>query len=420
MVLLTDMTISEMATYAITFLAVYIQVFFLITFIERRKELLSDKEEPKKLTHYPSLTVIMPCWNEETTVHGTIDSLLHLDYPKDKLKIIVVDDGSTDTTWEEISKYEGHPQIKIYHKENGGKHTALNLGLEKADTDFIACLDADSFVAPDALLRIMPYFDNPLTMSVAPAAVIHQPKTLVQSAQRIDYFMSAFIKKMLGLMSALHVTPGTLPVYRKEVFEKLGGFRKAYNTEDGEIALRMQANNMKIDYCPDAIVYTIGPNTVKKLFHQRVRWTYGFFRNLMDYRHLFFRKQFGNLAFFTLPAALLSMLSAVYLFGMALANITKYIVQKVIYYRTVGFTLHGGPHFTFDWFYLNTKTTFFIIIMLYLMVVLTMILGRRLVERKTAFSLHILTYMLLYSIVAPFWLLKSVYNVVRRKQISWR
>lgn len=416
-----DMTIQEVATYSITFLAVYVQVFFLITFFERRKELLANSDIPKELETYPSVTVIMPCWNEEKTVHGTIDSLLSLDYPKDKLFIIVVDDGSTDTTWQEILQYKDHPQIKIFTKENGGKHTALNLGLEHANTDFIACLDADSFVAADALKRMMPYFEHKETMAVAPAAVIHKPKTLVQSAQRVEYHMSAFIKKMLGLIGGLHVTPGTLPVYRKEVFEKIGGFRKAYNTEDGEIALRMQANNMKIDYCPDAVVYTIGPHSVRKLFHQRVRWTYGFIRNLIDYRRLFFKKEFGNLAFFTLPAGILSMFAAVYLFGLAITNIVRLIVEKTIYYQTVGFDFQtSAPQFKVDWFFFNTKTTFFILIMLYIMLIISMVLGRRLVERKPSFSFHIITYMLLYSIVAPFWLMKSVYNVFRRRQISWR
>lgn len=86
------MTVGEMVTYAITFLAVYVQIFMLVTFFERRKELQKSFDAPlPTLTHFPKVAIIVPCWNEETTVHGTILSLLNLNYPSDRLEIIVVE-----------------------------------------------------------------------------------------------------------------------------------------------------------------------------------------------------------------------------------------------------------------------------------------------------------------------------------------
>ena len=149
----------EVLTYPFLFIAVFFEVFLLVTFLSqpaktRRAQVLSTKT--------PNVAVIVPCWNEEKTIKGTVDSLLALDYPKDKLTIVLVDDGSTDGTAKVMDTFIGNPQITVIHKENGGKHTAVNLGIEKSpQAEFVGCLDADSFVAPDALREIIGYFDDP-------------------------------------------------------------------------------------------------------------------------------------------------------------------------------------------------------------------------------------------------------------------
>lgn len=417
--------IHTLIFYILIFCALYVQVFFLVTFIERRKDLVSIKKKKNiVLQNYPTVSVIVPCWNEENTVSRTATSLINLDYPKDKLSIFLMDDGSTDNTWKIIQTLsEQHPGIiRGIHKENGGKHTALNLGIEESESEFIACLDADSFVEPDALTRLVAYFEDPEIMAVAPAAAVYEPKTFVQSAQHVEYHMSIFNKKMLGFLGGMHVTPGTLPVYRREVFSEIGMFRKAYNTEDGEIALRMHANHLKIEYCPEALVYTIAPDSIMKLYRQRLRWMYGFLRNVIDYRRLLLRKEFGNLAFFTLPSALISIMGSMYLFGMVVYNIFNFVVQRIQYYNVVGWNIHTffRGSFHFDWFFFNTRTIFFVMIMLYLTIILTMVIGRHISEGRTKFSFHIFTFIILYSVIAPIWLMQAVYNIVTSRQSSWR
>ena len=165
------MNIAELVIYTMTFLALYVQVFLFVTFLEHRRQLKKESRAAGIPTRYPSVAVVVPCWNEATTVHGTVESLLALEYPKEKLQLILVDDGSTDNTWQEISKYKDHPQIQILQKENGGKHTAVNYGIENTTTEFVSCLDADSFVAPDALRRMIAMFEeNPDMMAIAPSS----------------------------------------------------------------------------------------------------------------------------------------------------------------------------------------------------------------------------------------------------------
>lgn len=412
------MNIAEIAVYAITFLAVYVEVFLLVTFIERRKDLWKEGKETISLDTYPTVAIIVPCWNEEKTVHGTVESLLALDYPKDKVSIIVVDDGSTDSTWNEILKYKDHNQIKILQKQNGGKHTAVNYGIENTNTDFVSCLDADSFVVPDALKRMIYMFQqNPSIMAVAPSIIINNPKTLIQQIQRVEYNMAVYIKKMLAYLDAIHVTPGPFSVFRREVFNKIGGFRKAHNTEDMEIAFRMQENHMRIGHCYTAHIYTVGPNTVYKLYRQRVRWIYGFIQNVIDYRRLIFRKSYGNFSLFTLPSGIVSITATVYLFFTVAYNFIVWCIERVVIWRTVGLQV---PQYNFhiELFYINTHALLFIIAILYSLVAFATIIGSRMVKQKM--NLHIVSYIVVYSIIAPVWLMKAIWNSITSRKPQWR
>ncbi|MBI5005017.1 MAG: glycosyltransferase family 2 protein, partial [Candidatus Lloydbacteria bacterium] len=118
--------------------------------------------------------------------------MLNIDYPKDRLRILAINDGSTDDTALVLKKYLGHPQIKVINKENGGKHTVLNMGIAQATTDFIGCLDADSYVKPDALIRLMRRFENPLVMAVVPSLHVSNAKTLIQKMQLVEYVIGTF------------------------------------------------------------------------------------------------------------------------------------------------------------------------------------------------------------------------------------
>ncbi len=125
-------TILQGLMYPFLFLSMYFQVLLLISFFENHKKI--KDEESYKIDVYPTVTIAVPCWNEEKTLSGTIDSLLSLSYPQDKLTIIIVDDGSTDKTLSIAKAYEEkYPHIvKAFHKENGGKHTAVNVALHNA------------------------------------------------------------------------------------------------------------------------------------------------------------------------------------------------------------------------------------------------------------------------------------------------
>lgn len=413
-------SILDIFFYTLIFLSVYVQIFFLVTFLENRKKIIV-RQGTMKLDRYPAVTIAVPCWNEETTVYKTIRSLLALNYPKDKLKIFLIDDGSTDGTYRVIKKFEKYSNITVFHKENGGgKHSALNFALDNLDTEFFSCLDADSFADSESLIRIMSYFAfDPMVMAVAPSVTVSDPRNIIQRAQQAEYFMGVYTKKMLGFLGAINVTPGPLTVFRRKVFDELGNYRHGHNTEDMEIAYRMQKNGYKIEHCNDAYVYTNTPSTIKKLYKQRLRWIYGFINNTIDYRDLLFKKKYGNFALFTLPTGTISILAISYLFGQIVYNLFQSIYSKFIEFKTVGFSMLK-PGLNFDWFFINTQSSVFLVIFIYSLAVFAIVFGRWMSERKWRISLDMIYFFLVFRLIAPFWLLKAVYNTLIKRKPAWR
>lgn len=412
-------SIPNMLFYVLIFLSVYVQVFFFVTFLENRKRIVV-RNGKIKLDNYPPVTIAVPCWNEESTVEKTVQSVLNLNYPKDKLTIFLIDDGSTDNTWNILKKFAMYPNIKIFHKENGGKYAALNLALGHTKTDFFGGLDADSFADPEALVRIMSYFEkDPSAMAVAPAVLVNNPKKIIQDAQRAEYHMGVYLKKMFCFLGAINVTPGPLTVFRKKVFDDLGPYRHGHHTEDMEIAYRMQEHHYKIEHCNDAYVYTNTPSSVKKLYKQRLRWIYGFINNTIDYRALIFRKKYGNFSFFTLPVGAISIISVSYLFGRIVYNTSYFLYSKILQLQMTGW------HFTknifhFDTFFFNTQSFVFLMLLLYSSVIFAMVFGKKMTEGKWKFSLGMFYFLPIFSVIAPFWFIKAIYNTILQRRPAWR
>lgn len=404
--------LTEFIILGIIFISLFFQVFLLITFFENKNN------KPSKTTSLKlfSTCIIVPVWNEEKTLRATIESLLGLNYPKDKLEILIVDDGSTDNTLSIAREFENNPQVKIFTKENGGKHTAVNFGINQTKAEFVGCLDADSFVDKEALIEIMKVFQNKEMMAVTPCMVVKTPKTFVQRAQKIEYTIGALLKKIFGDLSAIQVTPGPFSVFRKKVFEDLGLYKKAYNTEDFEIALRMHKHGYKIGNSQTAFVYTTSPSTPYKLFKQRLRWVQGNLLNLIDYRDLFFRIQYGHISMLILPMAVLYYFIALFMSIYSLTNIVTWISTKITIVSIRGLST---PEIKLDWFFIDTSTLSLLAGLLLLITLTLISFGIRMTKEKGSLT-ELVAFFIVYPILAPFWLWRAGIDVLRGKHNSWR
>lgn len=414
-------SLREIATLGILFMSLYFEIFILVTYLERRKNLLNLKKTAvEQHTDLPGVTIVVPCYNEETTATKTIESLLALEYPSDKLHIMAINDGSTDGTARALEKYASHPQIEIIHKENGGKHTVLNMGIARATTPFVGCLDADSYAKPDALLRIMKQFKNPEIMAVVPSLHIYKPETLIQRMQKTEYLIGVFLRSVLAELRALYVTPGPFSIFRKSVFEQIGYYRKAHNTEDMEMALRMQSHGLRIASAHDAVIYTSSPRTPHKLYKQRVRWTSGFFHNLRDYRGMLLNRKYRHLGGFVLPMMIISAASVLFVVTMFGYDIARSVHSYIIHYQALGFNMFELSWPSFSWFFIHTSPLVFAGMVAFVLVISFIIIGTKLSHGNTPKIFDIACYLCLYSLIAPFWVIRSLMNVVLSKQAVWR
>ncbi len=403
--------------YPFLFLSMYFQILLLTSFFENSKKIRD--EESLEVTHYPTVTIAVPCWNEEKTLAGTLDSLLALDYPKEKLSIVVVDDGSKDNTLAIARSYEERfpKNVRAITKQNGGKHTAVNLALSLSSSDLFGCLDADSFVAPGALRTIVSYFEHHKeAKAVTPCIHIKSPKTLIQRLQAIEYLMGVFLRKSFGQLDAIQVTPGPFSILKRDVFDTIGNYRKAHNTEDYEITLRMHKAHYKIMNSHKALVYTVGPATFRGFFYQRLRWARGFLENSLDYRELFFKKEYGNFGMFTLPMAFLFVFYGLYAALFSLYTLIHHYTQTVTRWLSVG--IHPKMP-TLDFFYFNTTITAFVVMVMLMMFLFTIYIGNTLSDDQQELYRNFPVFFVLYPLIVPLFLSRAVFDTFTNRKNEW-
>lgn len=408
----------EAFAYPFLFIAIFFESFVLVTLLSKPAR-AARARTPGVAT--PSVAIIVPCYNEETTVAATCESLLALDYPKERLEIILVDDGSTDATSAVIARFAAHPQVRIISKENGGKHTALNAGVAATNAEFVGCLDADSFVEPDALLELLPCFEHSDIAAATGAMSIHKPKNILQHMQNAEYIFGITFRHAIASINGLYVTPGPFSFYRRAVIEELGGFRYGHQTEDMEMALRIQQAGYGIENAPRARVYTKAPNTILKLLKQRTRWTSGFLRNIFgEYRGLIANRRHGALGMLMLPSALLAIGSGMALFFFMLFEVARNAVAAFEVRAGVPLSYAIVPHGSFEWLFFSTN--FYLILgAVTLLASLSLILiGKRISKTPGAIAFGLVSYTLLYGLVVPLWLLRATADVATGKRRDWR
>jgi cellulose synthase/poly-beta-1,6-N-acetylglucosamine synthase-like glycosyltransferase len=414
-----------MVMMMLIYVSIYIGLFMISFYV-----LSYFSNPPKKFpkiadSKLPTVSIIVPAWNEEKGIGKTLESLQKIDYPKDKLEIIVVDDGSTDNTYKEALKYQ-NDQIKVFRKDvNGGKFTALNFGIKKAKSEFIVSTDADNLeVMPDALKYMVRYFEDPIVMCVAPAMAISNPKGILARVQQVEYLIGVFLRKVFANINTIHVTPGAFSAYRKSFIEKYGGFKRAHLTEDMEMSLRIQKYHYKIENSIDSMIYTPGFSTFIGLLRQRRRWYVGSIRNYYDYKGLISFK-YGLLGTLIIPMTFWT------IFTIILFNIYTFIKtfqtlkEKIIFYESINFDI-----FHFEFSSILLKRAFLIFsttpLMLFSFIFIIVLLGymmfaKRWVHKNSNIKLSVILFILFYSPLSLIWWIDSIiHSTILFKRVKWR
>lgn len=407
------MVLGKLIIYPSVYIGLFSSVLFLMTFLEKKNRLKNPE-----LKRFAKVTVAVSMYNAADHIEKTIESLLALDWPKDKLEVIIIDDGSEDNSYELAKKYLADSRVTLFRQQNTGKATAVNRALTKATGEFFGVLDVDSFVEKDCLKKMMGYFENEQVMAVTPSLKIYGDKKWLQRIQRIEFLLGVYLRKVFSYLGSIHVTPGCFSIYRKSFFQKTGPYDEQNLTEDIEIALRIQNNNYIIENAINANVYTTAHKKMEPLFRQRLRWYKGFIDNTIRYRKLF-SARFGNLGLFILPMAFISIIMAIALSAYTIRLLSARLLNEYYVLRSTGFDLTQYLRVNFDIFYINLNPIFLLGIASLLLALFSMHLVKRHSEEKrpilASFVIFLFTYIYLYA----FWWVSAIYHRLSGKKIKW-
>lgn len=270
------------------FSVIYAWAFYNIPIIAAGvRNVRKSKQKPQirntgENSNTPSFSIIIPAKNEEKTVARLFKALSNLNYPKDKVEIVVIEGGSEDGTLrlcERIAPMLGN--VNVIHLPNShGKPSALNYGLGLCHGDLVAVFDADNVPSPDVLQKAARYFEDSSVAAV-------QGRTLSVNAREnmLTQFVSyeeavwceAYLRGKDSLGLFVHFK-GSCQFIRRKVLQKLSGFDENALSEDMELSARLAENGYGIRYAGDVCAWQESPSSLETLFKQRTRW----FRGTME------------------------------------------------------------------------------------------------------------------------------------------
>ncbi len=247
----------------------------------------------------PPLAVVIPAYNESAVVVNTVHSVLRSRY--EDFRVIVVDDGSTDNTFELLREnFALDPRVVLLHKSNGGKASALNLAISQVREDAFITIDADTNIDPDALRLLARHLSDPAVGAIAGNAKVGNRINLVTWFQAGEYITSQNLeRRALDVLNCITVVPGAIGCWRSDVVRKVGGFTDVTAAEDADLTVTIRRLGYRIVYEDGACAYTEAPVTVRALMKQRFRWSYGIMQTVWKHRDAFGRE--GTLGKFALP-----------------------------------------------------------------------------------------------------------------------
>ncbi len=354
---------------------------------------LEVKDSDLPLDYYPSVSVLVPAYNEEKVLGRTLECILEASYP-DK-EIIVIDDGSTDRTYHTALGFSDRG-VKVVHRPNGGKSRALNHGLLFAKGEIVILVDADSLISKNALVEMVRPFRNPEVSATAGNIKVLNRKNLLTNCQAVEYIVSINIfRRALDIFGKVPVVPGALGAYRRDVLEGGGNYDPDTLVEDFDVTVKTLKTRKVVQASSSALCYTEAPETLGDFIKQRLRWYRGNFQTMWKHRDINFNTRFGFLQRLTYPFMLLSMLFMPFAGLVIIASITLAILSGAEIWLLYMFLFFLALQF------------------------LLTILAIQLDEDDMKLTLYAPFFIFGYKHLCDFLMIKSLFDVLLRRQMKW-
>ena len=398
------------------FIALYMFSFFIILTIKNKKNLFSY---PNPNPNF-DISILIPAYNEENSIKDTIEHVMQSDYPKDKLEVIVINDGSTDNTKNVVNRlFKKYHNLKLLDKKNSGKANSLNEAIKIARGELIAVVDSDSFPEKESLKKLTGFFNDEKMGAVTSfVGVRNKDNNFFAKIQSIEYLILGWSRKLFDFVNSVWCTNGPLSLYRKKYVIEVGGFDPNTVTEDIDITWNLLNHNYKTSMCLDANVTTIVPESYKAWFRQRTRWGLGGLQAIKKYKKMFFKK--GMFGAFILPYISFSIILSIAAFLFSIYLITKSLIARSL---ITGYSIYAEtPLITFQEINLYPS-----VIIFYFIVLFTLSISYSLyVLKKTKYEkdinikkfFNILFYVLIYLTLYPLVWFVSIHRFIK-KDYKW-
>lgn len=258
-------------------------------FHRRKKQVSGSKPVAEK--DLPTFSVVVPAKNEEVVLPRLLNALLSQNYPKEKFEVIVVEDGSTDGTLDVCKSFvkDLRTQIKIVRGEDSnGKPSALNRALGVSRGDIVAIFDADNIPEPDTLANAAMHFQDGSIVAL-------QGRTLTVNSDAnmltkfVSYEEAAWFEGYMRGKDCLDLfvhLKGSCQFIRRRTLESIGRWSEKHLSEDLEMSARLVKKGLRIRYASDVRSWQECPETLAKMFRQRIRWYRGAMEVALNYGRL--------------------------------------------------------------------------------------------------------------------------------------
>jgi peptidoglycan-N-acetylglucosamine deacetylase len=369
-----------------------------------------EKSLPKSFC--PIVAVIIPAFNEEKVIVKTVNSIQASNYPD--LEIIVVDDGSTDMTYQKLlDNFSSILNVRIYRKPNSGKADSLNFGVNLTDAEIIVMLDADTMFFPDTIQKLVSHFHDPRVGAVAGNAKVGNRINLLTNWQALEYITSQNMdRRSFDLINAITVVPGAVGAWRKSAIDKSGGFSNDTLTEDADLTFSVIRSGYKIVYEEKALAFTEAPDNIGDFLKQRFRWMYGMLQTAWKHKDTALHPRYGSLGFVSVPNILV--------FQVLFSLISPFVDLSII--LSVSWALWQHSHHPVDYSsaYILLKTLNYYLLFLaidFMAVAVAFVLERNHKEWRLLFWLPI--QRLIYRQLMYYVSFKVMMKVIKGRAVRW-
>jgi cellulose synthase/poly-beta-1,6-N-acetylglucosamine synthase-like glycosyltransferase/peptidoglycan/xylan/chitin deacetylase (PgdA/CDA1 family) len=290
--LLGTLSVARWTTAVLAGLLFAVAVLFLLRIVllfgfARRHASLVRRQSAAEV-FAPPVSIVVPAFNEAIGIEQAVRSLAASDYPD--FEIIVVDDGSTDGTGDVVDRLE-LPSVQVLRQANAGKPTALNRGIDAARHDVLAMVDADTVFEPETLSRLVQPLRERGVGAVSGNTKVGNRRRLLGRWQHIEYVMGFNLdRRLYDVLQCMPTVPGAIGAFRRSALQAVGGVSGATLAEDTDLTIALGRAGWRIVYVEDARAWTEAPASLRALWRQRFRWSYGTLQAVWKHRAAFWRR----------------------------------------------------------------------------------------------------------------------------------